>query len=177
MLISPLSHTLWISQLINPSFPQPRTLIFHHFFFFRANFAYFSRTFRRNLEFHVAFAQFFHMVLQAFENSKQNSSYTFVKKKYFPHARVIFHNCLKSVFVDKSRKNPRFQPTFPRFYSHSRVLISPSRVKISRKSHFSERERKFLSCFQRVTKGFSRENPAHFHFSEYFFRRMLYTYI
>lgn len=101
----------------------------------------------------------------------------FCQKQYFPHARVIFHNCLKSVFVDKSRKNPRFQPTFPRFYSHSRVLISPLRVKISRKSHFSERERKFPSYFQRVTKSFSRENPAHFHFSEYFFRRMLYTYI
>lgn len=124
-----------------------------------------------------SFRSFFPHGFAGFWKLKAKPILYFCQKQYFPHARVIFHNCLKSVFVDKSRKNPHFQPNFPRFYSHSRVLISPSRVKISRKSHFSERERKFPSCFQRVTKSLSRENTAHFHFSEYFFRRMLYTYI
>ena len=58
--------------------------------------------------------------------------------------------------------------TFTEIYSHSRVLISPAREKISRKSHFSERERRFRAYFQRVAKGFFRENTAHFHFSEYY---------
>ena len=67
--------------------------------------------------------------------------------------------------------------TFTEIYSHSRVLISPAREIISRKSHFSERERRFRAYFQRVAKGFFRENTAHFHFSEYFFSRLRYTYI
>ena len=178
MLISPLSHTLWISQLINPSFPQPRTLIFHHFFFSRAYFAYFSRTFRRNLEFHVAFARFFHMVLQAFENSKQKLILYFCQKQYFPHARVIFHNCLKSVFVDKSRKNPRFQPTFPRFYSHSRVLISPLRVKISRKSHFFRKRAKVSLVFSKSCQKFFPRKPRAFSFLRIFLSPYaIYLYI
>ena len=102
----------------------------------------------------------------------------FCQKQYFPHARVIFHNCLKSVFVGKSRKNPRFQPTFPRFYSHSRVLISPLRVKISRKSHFFRKRAKVSLVFSKSCQKFFPRKPRAFSFLRIFLSPYaIYLYI
>ena len=177
MLISRVSHTLWISRLISQSFPQPEMLIFHRFLFSHACFEYLSCGFIRIWVLLRNFRSIFPHGFPGFWKLNSKLILYFCKKQYFPPARVIFHNCLKSVFEDKNRKNPAFPMTFTEIYSHSRVLISPAREIISRKSHFSEREWRFRAYFQRVAKSFSRENTAHFHFSEYFFRRMRYTYI
>ena len=137
-------------------------LIFHHFFFFRAYFAYFSRTFRRNLEFHVAFARFFHMVLQAFENSKQNSSYTFVKNN-ISRTRELFSTIALNPFLwIKVEKIRVFNRLFRDFIPTAGCWFFPREWKFPENLTFPKESESFPCVFKELPKVFPAKTPRIF---------------